>query len=117
MKDHTELFVYKASYDLLLSIFQITKNFSKEYKYTVGEQLKNETIEITKCLFKANISKDKEAIKYSLEKASEHLEVIRLLFRVMKDLKQLNLEKFIQINEVIESISNQLNTWKFAQNK
>jgi hypothetical protein len=27
MKDHTELFVYKASYDLLLSIFQITKNF------------------------------------------------------------------------------------------
>jgi len=35
----------------------------------------------------------------------------------MKDLKQLNLEKFIQINEVIESISNQLNTWKFAQNK
>jgi len=46
MKDHTELFVYKASYDLLLSIFQITKNFGKEYKYTVGEQLKNETIEI-----------------------------------------------------------------------
>ena len=31
MKDHTELFVYKASYDLLLSIFQITKNFGEHY--------------------------------------------------------------------------------------
>jgi hypothetical protein len=31
MKDHTELFVYKASYDLLLSIFQITKNFGEHF--------------------------------------------------------------------------------------
>ncbi len=35
-----ELPVYKATYDLLLAIFQFTKEFSKEYKYTVGESLK-----------------------------------------------------------------------------
>jgi hypothetical protein len=42
---HNELPVYKACYDLLIEIFQFTKDFSKEYKYTVGESLKNETIE------------------------------------------------------------------------
>ena len=37
---HQELPVYKATYDLLLAVFQFTKEFSKEYKYTVGESLK-----------------------------------------------------------------------------
>ena len=40
MADYYELPVYKASYDLLLGIFGFAKNFSKEYKYTVGEILK-----------------------------------------------------------------------------
>jgi hypothetical protein len=43
MAQYNELPVYKATYDLLLAIFQFTKEFSKEYKYTVGESLKKET--------------------------------------------------------------------------
>ncbi|MBW6492808.1 MAG: hypothetical protein K0B15_16620 [Lentimicrobium sp.] len=30
---HQELPVYKACYDLLLEIFQFTKDFSREYNY------------------------------------------------------------------------------------
>jgi hypothetical protein len=37
---YNELQVYKATYDLLLEMFKFTKDFSKEYKYTVGESLK-----------------------------------------------------------------------------
>ena len=44
MKLHSDLPVYKATYDLLLTIFRFTKSFSKEYKYTIGESLKKETI-------------------------------------------------------------------------
>lgn len=44
MSVHTELPVYKASYDLLLSIFEFARDFKKEYKYTVGENIKEETI-------------------------------------------------------------------------
>jgi len=36
---YSELPVYKATYDLLLAIFRFTKDFGKEYKYTVGESL------------------------------------------------------------------------------
>ena len=43
---YDELPVYKASYDLLLEIFKFTKNFTKEYKYTVGESLKKEMLEL-----------------------------------------------------------------------
>jgi hypothetical protein len=37
---YDELPVYKATYDLHLAIFQFTKEFSKEFKYPVGESLK-----------------------------------------------------------------------------
>lgn len=42
---YSDLPVYKSAYDLLLAIFRFTKDFGKEYKYTVGESLKKETIE------------------------------------------------------------------------
>ncbi len=47
---YSDLPVYKSTYDLLLAIFRFTKDFGKEYKYTVGESLKKETNEtLTAC--------------------------------------------------------------------
>jgi hypothetical protein len=54
---HNELPVYKASYDLLIGIFQFTKEFSKDYKYTVGESLKKETIELLTLIYRADSSR------------------------------------------------------------
>jgi len=45
MAIYSDLPVYKSTYDLLLAIFRFTKDFGKEYKYTVGERLKKETNE------------------------------------------------------------------------
>ena len=42
---YSDLPVYKSKYNLLLAIFRFTKDFGKEYKYTLGEILKKETIE------------------------------------------------------------------------
>jgi hypothetical protein len=84
MSQYSELPVYKATCDLLLSIFQLTKNFSKEYKYTVGESIKKETMELLTLIYRANSQKDKYA---TLQTAREHIEVIRLFIRLMKDLK------------------------------
>jgi len=36
--------IYKSTYDLLLAISEVIKNFSREYKYTLGEKLRNESI-------------------------------------------------------------------------
>jgi len=36
--------VFKASYDLLLNIYQFTGKFTREYKYTVGEKIRNHFI-------------------------------------------------------------------------
>jgi hypothetical protein len=49
---HQELPVYKSSYDLLVEIFRFTREFSKEYKYTVGESLKKETAELLTLIYR-----------------------------------------------------------------
>jgi hypothetical protein len=114
MAQYNELPVYKATYDLLLAIFQFTKDFSKEYKYTVGESLKKETIELLTLIYRANTRYQKADV---LQMAREQIEVIRLLIRVMKDMKQISLNKFVKINEAVENVSKQLSGWQKSQAK
>jgi hypothetical protein len=102
MAQYNELPVYKATYDLLLAIFQFTKEFNKEYKYTVGESLKKETIELLTLIYRANPRHQKANV---LQIAREQIELIRLLIRVMKGMKQISLEKFVRINEAVENVS------------
>ena len=109
---YNELPVYKATYDLLLSIFQFTRDFSREYKYTVGESLKKETIELLTLIYRANSKYQKAEI---LQTAREQIEVIRLLIRLMKDMKQISLGKFVKINVVVENVSKQLTGWQKSQ--
>jgi hypothetical protein len=109
MKLHSDLPVYKSSYDLLLEIFQFTKEFTKEYKYTVGESLKKETIDLLILIFRVNTRNDKEVV---LQEARERIEVIRLLIRLMKDLKQISLKKYVTVNVKVEEVSKQLTGWQ-----
>ena len=112
MATYDELPVYKATYDLLLAIFQFTKGFHKEFKYTVGESLKNETIELITLIYRANSRTDKQA---TLQTAREHIEVIRLLIRLMKDMHQINLKQFVEVNKQVENVSKQLAGWQKSQ--
>jgi hypothetical protein len=109
MANYNELPVYKATYDLLLEMFRFTKEFAKEYKYTVGESLKKETIELITLIYRANSRTDKQE---TLQTAREHIEVIRLLIRLMKDLHQINVKKFVFINQQVENVSKQLAGWQ-----
>ena len=58
--------VYKVSYDLLVDLFVFTKEFNKEYKYTVGESIKKETIEMIVNIYRANSRKDKVGLWFML---------------------------------------------------
>jgi len=108
MARYDHLPVYKISYELLILIFRITKDFSREYKYTIGQEVKKESIEMITNIYRANSRVDKKEL---IQKAGENIEVIRLYFRLLKDLQQIGVKKLVSANEKIESISKQLNAW------
>jgi hypothetical protein len=88
----SDLTVYKATYDLLLAIFQFTKDFSKDYKYMVGESIKKKTIELLTLIYRANVKRDKNEV---LQEGRERIEVIRLFIRLMKDMQQIRIKQFV----------------------
>jgi len=109
------LAVYKSSYKLVKKLFTETENFSRQYKYTTGQQMKNEAMILIKNIYRANKELDK--VPY-IQKARENLEMIRLQVRLTQDFDQLRLEVFVEINLIIEDISKQLANWeKFSRKK
>ena len=103
--------VYKESYELLLMIFQNSSKLPKDYKYTLGERLKNEATDLLVAIFEA--SKNtllSEKIGF-ISKAQNCLEKIRLYTRLFKDLNVWGVTIQVTINQKIESISKQLTQW------
>jgi len=44
MAQYDQLPVFKKGYDLLLAVYESTGGFGREFKYTLGESLKKETM-------------------------------------------------------------------------
>ena len=109
---YDELPVYKASYDVLLDVFQFSANFTREYKFSIGERLKKEAIGLIILVFRANSVKNKFDI---LQQAREQIELMRLLIRLLKDSRQISLKSIVRINERIENVSKQLAGWQKSQ--
>ena len=109
MATYDNLPVYKSSYDLLLLVFELVKHFKKEYKYTLWDTIKREIINLISNIYKANRKKDKTK---NIVLSREKVELLRLYFRLWKDLRIISLKKFIDINVLLESISKQLTAWE-----
>lgn len=108
MANYIELPVYKASYDLLLKVFNLTHNLTREYKFTLGEKLKNEITELLSNIYRANRVSNKAV---HIGTARENLELVRLYIRILKDTNQVASKKHIFINQSIEDVSKQLAGW------
>lgn len=114
MAKYDQLPVYKAAYDLLLQLFGLAHQLNREYKYTLGEKLKNEVTDLLTNIYKANKTFEKATL---IDKARENTEIVRLYIRILFDTKQISQKKHIAINEKIENVSKQLAGWHKSANK
>lgn len=103
MATYDNLPLYKTSYDLLLQVFEVVKKFEKQYKYTLGDKIKNEVVDLITSIYRANSSFDERL--QNIKKACQQVEVLKLYMRLSKDLKILPILKFTDLVLNIESIS------------
>lgn len=109
MATYDRLPVYRASYDFLVEAFAFVKTFPREYKYTLGESVKRELLDMIRAVYRANGSVARR--KEHVTEARECLETVRLYLRLTKDLKLIAIDRFVRLNEHIEGISKQLFHW------
>jgi hypothetical protein len=107
--DVSELPIFKAGYDLVFHTFLTIKKFPKEYKYTLGERIKNEGLDLLTTLYQIPFQREKKSF---FEKSKSHLQTIRLLYRLSYDLRVINLQKLTQMNVILEDIIKQITGWE-----
>ena len=105
MAIYDNLPVFKQAYDLLLQILRFTSSVQRDFRYTVGETLKKDVIELCLCIYRANASVEKLP---QIEAARERMVSIKLMVRVLHDMKQISTKQFALTCERMVSVSKQL---------
>jgi hypothetical protein len=82
-----DLPVYRDTYKLILMIFETTKDFPKEYKYTLGQDMKRDALQLVRSIYRANKSAQK---KKHLETFLDEFELLTLEIRLSVDMKILS---------------------------
>lgn len=108
--DDIGLPVFRVVYDLLLRLFQYCSKMSKDYRYTLGEDIKQKLLRMQVCIYHANAEKQNK-LPYITEALGLLVEV-KLCVRILHDSKQLSLKRFALLCEQMVDAENQLIKWK-----
>ncbi len=114
MAHYDTLPIYKATYDFLLRVMHAVSHFPREYKYTLGERIQEECIELVIMIYKVNVTKSKVAY---LKRMDEQIQLIYLLLRISHDMKLMPTEKYAGIVEMADGVAVQAKGWLRANEK
>jgi len=104
-----ELPIYKDVYKLILQIFEFTKDFSREYKYTLGQDMKRDVLMLVRSIYRANRNTEK---RQYLEEFLDNFEILKLEIRLCTDLKLISIKKQADLSMLLDSIGKQATAWK-----
>lgn len=96
-----DLKVFKDVYQLILKIFEYTKDFPREYKYTLGQDMKRDAIVLVRSIYRANKAKSKTEY---LEKFLDDFEILKLEVRLCVDMKILSIKKQAELAFFMDGI-------------
>jgi len=91
-------------------LYSCTKIFPKKDRFTLGQKCENATLEILELLFLANSKPDskKPAV---LAEADLKLKVLQTLVRICSDVRAIEKNTYISLEETLEEIGRMLGGW------
>lgn len=108
--DETDIPILKKSYELYKLFHEYRKVIPKNERFTVYERGENAILEIIEYFFEAGYTRG-GAKSVLLEKASVKLNLLRFLFRLMKETKTFDNKKYVALQTVIDEIGRMLGGW------
>lgn len=110
MAAYDNLPAYKAAYDLLIDVFRMKINLTREFRHTLGEDLKKEITDLMVLIYKANVHNEQEK-ESNLRSARERIVVVKIYMRMLHDLNQIPQKRFVGLSEKVENLSKQVTAW------
>lgn len=106
------LLAYKHTYDLVLYFYQINRNVSREYKFSLCEKIKEDLHEMLMSVYFANEETDIPSRLLRVKDAVRNLVSSKIRVRVLYDLKQISLKQFTHCAEMFVDLKEELNKWE-----
>ena len=106
-----ELPVFKDVYRLTLLLYTLTQNFTREYKFTLGQEMKRDCLQLVRSIYRANKTRSKEAY---LDQFLDDFELLKLEIRLCVDLKLVSLKHQAEMALLMEGIGKQITGWRNA---
>ena len=101
MARYTHLPIYKLTYDLLLRIMVATKDFPRDYKYTLGQKMKDEVVELVVLIYRANSQENRPSHIINI---LERIQVVQLLVRLAHDMRILSRGHYVGLAEMTDKL-------------
>ena len=106
--------VFRDTYKFVVKLFELTKDFSKEYKYSIGQDIKRDALKLLRSIYRANKAQNKSEI---LETFLDDFELLKLEIRLCVDLKIITIRQQAQLSELMSCIGKQITGWVRASQK
>ncbi|HDP99663.1 MAG TPA: diversity-generating retroelement protein Avd [bacterium] len=111
-----EIKIIPVLYDLILWYSPKISQYPKKFKYTIGDRITNSMLEILETVIEAKYSSDQKSD--FLRKANLHLEKLRFLVRLSKDLQCISIKSFEYAANKINEIGRMIGGWeKYSRQK
>lgn len=114
MRNSDILPIYIEAYHLTQDFFKQTIKFPKEYRFLLGSQLNQESIEL--CTLIAGVHRT-SAKQELLEEIFHQLDKIRIIFRLCTDFKLLSNQQQAIIATRLEKITGQAKAWHKSERR
>lgn len=102
--------IFKKSYDLYRVFYGYRLNVAKQDRYVLWQRCEDGLLDVIEHILLASQSSPKDKLPI-LEKTSVRLNVLRVLVRLMKDVKAIDDKKYIAIEQGLDEIGSQLGGW------
>jgi len=93
---YDELPVFRDVYRLTLRMHQLTQGFSREFKFTLGQDMKRDCLGLLRSIYRVNRSRDKAPL---LDTFLDDFELLKLEVRLCADLKLFSLRQQAELIE------------------
>jgi len=106
---HSELPLYRDTFQLLKLVVVLVRNIPRDFKRTVGDELLRECAKITTLIYRANVSTRK--VRH-IQAIRESVQVVELLLRLSIDMRWATVKQSAPLVLLTEKIGRQATAWK-----
>jgi hypothetical protein len=108
--DEFDIPIFKKTYELYKEIYSLRDSVSRQDRYTVWQRCENIILDILESILSASQLPKLEKLP-TLERASLKLNFLRVFIRLMKEIKSIDIKKYVLLEESVNEIGRMLGGW------